>query len=130
MREFGLAPPSNVHVSGPLGYLDFLALTRHARVVITDSGGLQEEAVFLGVPCVTVRATTERPVTLQGGANRLVAGTVTAIVGGVADALSARASALRPDLWDGRAAHRVVDVLQQAVPALSADAVTHASEER
>lgn len=130
MRELGLALPSGVHISGPLGYLDFLALTRHARIVVTDSGGLQEEAVFLGVPCVTVRANTERPVTLGSGANRLVASTVSAIVDGVAGALAARTSALRPYLWDGRAAHRIVDVLQRAVPAVSADAVAHSSEER
>ena len=128
MREFGLAPPSNVHLSGPLGYLDFLALSRHARIVITDSGGLQEEAVFLGVPCVTVRESTERPVTLGSGANRLVASTAGAIAGGVAGALAAGTPALRPPFWDGRAAHRIVDVLHRAVPALSANAVVHAPE--
>jgi UDP-N-acetylglucosamine 2-epimerase (non-hydrolysing) len=130
VQEFGLVMPPDVHISGPLGYLDFLALTSHARIVITDSGGLQEEAVFLGIPCVTVRANTERPVTLGSGANRLVASTVGAIADGVAGALAVRTSALRPHLWDGRAAHRIVDVLQRKVPALSADAVMHASEER
>jgi UDP-N-acetylglucosamine 2-epimerase (non-hydrolysing) len=119
LREFGLAFRStSVLVSQPLGYLDFLSLTSHARVVITDSGGLQEESAYLGVPCVTVRGSTERPVTLGNGANRLVA--TDAIVEGVRAALGSRAPSLRPDFWDGRAAHRIVDVLQRVMPRLSA----------
>jgi UDP-N-acetylglucosamine 2-epimerase (non-hydrolysing) len=121
MREFGVAFRSpRVHVSCPLGYLDFLSLASHARLVITDSGGLQEESVYLGVPCVTVRSTTERPLTLGNGANRLVASDPDAILHGVAAALVATARPLRPELWDGRAAHRIVDVLERVIPTWSA----------
>src|SRR5262249_5603061 len=73
MTEFGLGDTNGrVHMLDPLGYLDFLALQRHAAVVITDSGGIQEETTFLHVPCLTVRENTERPITLTLGTNRLV----------------------------------------------------------
>lgn len=114
LRAFGLAVPAHgVHVSDPLGYLDFLSLVRHAALVVTDSGGLQEEAIVLGVPCVTLRANTERPVTLEGGANRLA----DPAAGGLADiamaALRAPVLPAPPELWDGRAAARVVGVMRR-----------------
>jgi UDP-N-acetylglucosamine 2-epimerase (non-hydrolysing) len=95
----------------PLGYLEFLALQRHATAVVTDSGGIQEETTFLGVPCLTVRQNTERPVTVTLGTNTLV-GHDFARLGREIDAIVAgRPKAGRvPPLWDGRAAERIADV--------------------
>jgi len=96
----------------PLGYVDFLALEAHAAVVLTDSGGIQEETTFLGVPCLTLRRTTERPVTVTEGTNRLVEREQAAIVDAVRAALAApRLPAAAPELWDGHTAERVVDAL-------------------
>jgi len=98
----------------PLGYVDFLALEQRAALVITDSGGIQEETTYLGVPCLTVRDNTERPITITHGTNQLVsAGTL-----GISQAASARlrtSSVPRNPipLWDGHAAERVVHVLRQ-----------------
>jgi UDP-N-acetylglucosamine 2-epimerase (non-hydrolysing) len=94
----------------PLGYLDFLGLTARAQVVITDSGGIQEETTALGVRCVTVRPNTERPVTLTQGTNQLVPPETRAIVAAVTQPIE-RATSI-PELWDGHAAARVVDVLE------------------
>jgi len=97
----------------PLGYLDFLALERRAAVVVTDSGGVQEETTFLGVPCLTVRPNTERPVTVAQGTNRLVPAEPASLAGAVQSVLERRGKPAGPppELWDGRAASRIVDVL-------------------
>lgn len=96
----------------PLGYLDFLNLTSQARLVLTDSGGLQEETTVLGVPCLTLRENTERPVTITHGTNRLVGVHPDAIVTAIDEALAMPlTSSKRPPLWDGKAAERIVDVL-------------------
>jgi UDP-N-acetylglucosamine 2-epimerase (non-hydrolysing) len=96
----------------PLGYLDFLKLMMDARLVVTDSGGIQEETTILGVPCVTVRENTERPVTLTHGTNRLAGTTEAGIRDALRGALEPRTAAPEPPpLWDGRAAQRIVDVL-------------------
>ena len=101
----------------PLGYLDFLALVAHSRLVLTDSGGLQEETTALGVPCLTLRENTERPVTITQGTNRLVGTRASDIVAGFEAAPSAPGNGPRPDLWDGqtapRAARAIVELLQQ-----------------
>jgi len=95
----------------PVGYHEFLALTNSARVVVTDSGGVQEESTFLGVPCVTLRTSTERPVTITGGTNVLVGEDLERAL---AVALEASRPAKRPiDGWDGHAAERVVDALSE-----------------
>jgi hypothetical protein len=101
----------------PLGYLDFLRLMSSARLVMTDSGGIQEECTVLGVPCLTLRSNTERPATLASGWNRLV-GTdpdqVRAAADEVLDAPSFdEVAAEPPELWDGRAGERLVDILRQ-----------------
>lgn len=122
IEEFGLdGALARIHLSAPLGYLDFLALTSHARAVVTDSGGLQEEAVVLGIPCVTVRPNTERPITLTGGANRLVTPDARSMLEGLDAALSSPPVS-PPPLWDGHTAARIVDVLLRAVPTLTPDA--------
>jgi UDP-N-acetylglucosamine 2-epimerase (non-hydrolysing) len=98
----------------PLGYLDFLRLTADARLVLTDSGGIQEETTALGVPCLTLRDNTERPVTVEQGTNRIVGNDPHAIRSEVAKILDGEPRSGRvPELWDGRAAARIVDVLER-----------------
>jgi UDP-N-acetylglucosamine 2-epimerase (non-hydrolysing) len=96
----------------PLGYLDFLSMTASAGMVITDSGGIQEETTYLGIPCLTVRSSTERPVTISQGSNRLVASTKDAILAAFEATWSKSvATDRRPPLWDGHTAERIVDVI-------------------
>lgn len=103
---------SNIKIMPPQSYLDFLALWKDAAVVLTDSGGLQEETTALGIPCFTIRENTERPITLEEGSNRLVGTTQ----GGILNAYAEFAKGMRktgrvPALWDGRTAQRVLDIL-------------------
>jgi UDP-N-acetylglucosamine 2-epimerase (non-hydrolysing) len=96
----------------PLGYLEFLSLESAAAAVLTDSGGIQEETTYLGIPCFTLRDNTERPVTVRAGTNTLL-GLDPARIAEIPDLLAARPTG-RPDpppLWDGRAAERIADVL-------------------
>lgn len=102
MERFGLVPPRGVRMLPPLRYLDFLALMAHARLVATDSGGVQEEAAALGLPCLTLRPSTERPATLEAGGNRLV--TAAQLRDAVRDP-PGRAAPIA--LWDGRAGERM-----------------------
>ncbi len=98
----------------PLGYLDFLRLMSSAKMVLTDSGGIQEETTALGVTCLTLRENTERPITVSQGTNTIVGShpaTIRAEVRKVLDGKSKRGGI--PDLWDGRAAVRIVDVLER-----------------
>jgi UDP-N-acetylglucosamine 2-epimerase (non-hydrolysing) len=97
----------------PLGYLEFLCLQRHARVVITDSGGIQEETTYLGVPCITVRKNTERPVTVSVGTNRLVGEDMDLLRSAFAGALGneGRKGGV-PILWDGKAGERIAAVIR------------------
>jgi UDP-N-acetylglucosamine 2-epimerase (non-hydrolysing) len=102
----------NLRLTEPLGYLDFMKLTAHARLVLTDSGGIQEETTVLGVPCLTLRANTERPVTVSEGTNVLVGMDSARIVqAGLAAIHSGRQNRRIPEGWDGGAAARVVEVL-------------------
>jgi UDP-N-acetylglucosamine 2-epimerase (non-hydrolysing) len=96
----------------PLGYLDFLRLTSQSRLVLTDSGGLQEETTWLGIPCVTLRENTERPITVSEGTNALAGSDPERIVAAARAGLARTAGAERkPELWDGRTAARIADVL-------------------
>jgi len=98
-------------LTDPLGYLDFVCLMKHAAVVVTDSGGVQEETTCLGIPCVTVRENTERPVTVEQGTN-VVAGTETErIKAAIRRQLRRKLADGVPQKWDGRAATRIVDLL-------------------
>src|SRR2546422_3417809 len=97
----------------PLGYLDFIALMSRARLVLTDSGGIQEETTILGVPCLTLRDNTERPVTVSHGTNQVIGSDPARIVDHALRTLeSPPHPSGRPPLWDGRAAGRIVKILE------------------
>lgn len=113
-----LAAEPNVVLTEPLGYVEFMSLVEEAAAVITDSGGVQEETTYLGIPCVTLRENTERPVTVSMGTNRLVS--VDGLLGAVRDAINGRWSAgRRPTFWDGHTAERCADALQRRFSSLS-----------
>ena len=109
-----LAAMSNLRMLDPIGYLDFLKLITSARLVLTDSGGIQEETTILKVPCLTLRENTERPITLEVGSNRLVGSDPAKIVAAYREIAAGRAADSEiPPLWDGHAAERIVDVLNR-----------------
>jgi UDP-N-acetylglucosamine 2-epimerase (non-hydrolysing) len=103
-----------ITVTEPLGYLDFLGLMANARLVLTDSGGIQEETTVLGIPCLTVRDNTERPITITEGTNQLVGRTADGIVAGARRALDGEIEPRYPALWDGRAGERVAAAIVAA----------------
>jgi UDP-N-acetylglucosamine 2-epimerase (non-hydrolysing) len=95
-----------------MGYIDFMSLVSSARLIVTDSGGVQEETTYLNIPCITVRESTERPITVMQGTNRLVA--PSGIQAAVEDAINGNwPNGRRPMLWDGRAASRVAASLKR-----------------
>jgi UDP-N-acetylglucosamine 2-epimerase (non-hydrolysing) len=106
-----------VTLTEPVGYLDFLSLEASAGGVLTDSGGIQEETTYLGVPCFTLRANTERPVTVRAGTNTVL-GLDPARIAEIPELLAERSRERRdpPPLWDGRAAERIADVVVDAEP--------------
>ncbi|MBN1418713.1 MAG: UDP-N-acetylglucosamine 2-epimerase (non-hydrolyzing) [Planctomycetes bacterium] len=115
---FGLADllerTPGMRVLDPVGYLDFLCLMTSARLVLTDSGGIQEETTVLGVPCLTLRENTERPITMDLGTNRLVGADPRAIIGAAERILHGEIPRGRiPPLWDGRAADRIIAILEE-----------------
>ena len=103
--------PATIHLTEPLGYLDFLNLQSNAAVVLTDSGGIQEETTALGIPCLTLRENTERPITISEGTNRLVGTDPDDIVAAATDVLDNGVEPRCPELWDGKASERIADVL-------------------
>ncbi|MCA1823989.1 MAG: non-hydrolyzing UDP-N-acetylglucosamine 2-epimerase [Mycobacteriales bacterium] len=100
-----------VLLTEPLGYLDFIALEAAARVVLTDSGGVQEETTVLGVPCLTLRDNTERPITVTEGTNRVVGRDPQAVLRATWDVFERPPPARKPALWDGHAGQRIAEVL-------------------
>ena len=113
----GLLDPRRVAILPPQGYLEMLGLMAPAALVLTDSGGLQEETTALGIPCLTMRENTERPITVEQGTNTMVGRDRAAILQGVSDILAGRGKRGRvPELWDGRAAERIVDDLSRWIP--------------
>ena len=112
--EIGDGQSPGLLLTEPLGYLDFLSLTADAGAVLTDSGGIQEETTFLGVPCFTLRDNTERPVTIRAGTNTLL-GLDPAAISTIPAALAARGDEARqpPPLWDGHAAERLAEIVAE-----------------
>jgi UDP-N-acetylglucosamine 2-epimerase (non-hydrolysing) len=106
-----LGAPPGLRVIDPIGYLDSIALQDGAALVLTDSGGLQEETTVLGVPCLTLRTSTERPITVEEGTNQVVGTDPEQIVAAARRVLATGVPSRRPALWDGRAAERIADVV-------------------
>jgi UDP-N-acetylglucosamine 2-epimerase (non-hydrolysing) len=104
----------NIHLMDPIGYLDFLKLNSCAKVVLTDSGGIQEETTVLKVPCITLRENTERPVTAEIGSNQIVGTDPEKILAAYRNATGGNWRQPQiPPLWDGKAARRIVDILHK-----------------
>jgi len=118
LSQFGLldrvTESSAFRVVEPLGYLEFLKLLAHASVVMTDSGGIQEETTVLGIPCLTLRENTERPVTVDSGTNQIVGTNPDAILAAYEKTRSANFQPMTPPLWDGQAAARIIPILKGA----------------
>jgi UDP-N-acetylglucosamine 2-epimerase (non-hydrolysing) len=119
LEQFGLSARiskrRSLILTEPLGYLDFLQLYSNSRLVLTDSGGVQEETTVLGIPCLTLRQNTERPITVTEGTNRIVGNDPEVITREALAALEQPARpACAPELWDGHAAVRIVDAIEQA----------------
>jgi UDP-N-acetylglucosamine 2-epimerase (non-hydrolysing) len=112
VADMGFTPPGRLSFIEPLGYLEFLALQQRASMVVTDSGGIQEETTYLGVPCITVRDTTERPVTMTLGTNVLVGRDMKRLRSEVDSVLDGRRpQGSVPPLWDGHAGTRIANIL-------------------
>lgn len=116
LREFGLLErlekSTGILQLPPLGYLDFLCLTSQAKLIVTDSGGLQEESTALGVPCLTMRPNTERPITVTEGSSTLIGSDPELLRQGIADVLAGTyKSGKCPELWDGRSSERIAAIL-------------------
>jgi UDP-N-acetylglucosamine 2-epimerase (non-hydrolysing) len=119
IEKFGLTQKlDGLHILPPVGYLEMLGLMRDAKLVLTDSGGIQEETTALGVPCLTLRDNTERPITLTEGTNTLVGPDPDAIRAAFADVMTSGGKTGRiPEYWDGRAAMRIAHTLKSWLPA-------------
>lgn len=125
IQEFGfesffgngdLGGRTGIRLIDPLGYLDFLCLMKKARLVLTDSGGVQEETTCLGVPCVTIRENTERPATVTHGSNLIAGTSVRGIRRAIAKQKSRKLRKRAPQKWDGKAAQRIVKLVAAKVP--------------
>ncbi len=116
LSEWQIPCSETINLIEPLGYIDFLKLTSEARIMLTDSGGIQEETTVLGVPCVTLRNNTERPVTVTDGTNHL-AGVKPNDILKITEHISTRWQRPKrlPELWDGKAAQRIVDAISSTV---------------
>ena len=106
----------NLHLAEPMGYLEFLSLMEHAGLIITDSGGIQEETTYLGIPCLTLRENTERPVTVEAGTNELCGLNVPHVVDRANKILEGHVKKGRiPELWDGKTGERITEILAKAM---------------
>lgn len=101
-----------IQILEPLGYLEFLSLMTKAKLVLTDSGGIQEETTVLGIPCLTVRNNTERPITITMGTNRLVGNKKNGILSGFHETRDTPKANIKPELWDGKTGSRIAEILE------------------
>ena len=117
MKEFNIeSNNTGIIFTEPLGYLDFLSLTKNAKLVLTDSGGIQEETTALGIPCLTLRENTERPITVKEGTNKIIGNTKSRIIEEFNYILSnERQSYNIPKLWDGKTAKRIADIIESKI---------------
>jgi UDP-N-acetylglucosamine 2-epimerase (non-hydrolysing) len=114
LDAFNIQLPDTIVLTEPMPYMDFLNLFKDAKVVLTDSGGIQEETTALGIPCITMRENTERPITVDEGTNVLVGSSLERIIEAVNDLADRSQSTMKlPDMWDGKAATRLLDVLMK-----------------
>jgi UDP-N-acetylglucosamine 2-epimerase (non-hydrolysing) len=111
MEQFQIRFSENIKLLSPLGFKESLFLWKDAKVVLTDSGGLQEETTALGVPCVTIRENTERPITVELGTNVLAGTSKEGILKAYGEALEKAKHAVVPPLWDGRASERIWGII-------------------
>ena len=104
------------HLLDPIGYIDFMRLQKDASVILTDSGGIQEESTFFGVPCLTVRKNTERPITITHGTNKLIGENYSIIPNEIDQAISVNVEKKqKPKLWDGKASERIADIIKKYI---------------
>jgi len=122
------ASRNGIVLTDPLGYLDFLCLMKHAAIVVTDSGGIQEETTCLGVPCVTVRENTERPATVEHGTNVIAGIERDRIKDAIRLQTQRRKGADMPQHWDGHAAERIVEVLIQTLQSVKSSQTSAVSQ--
>ncbi len=118
IKKYGLDKnlPKGLIITDPLGYIEFLSLMRYAELVITDSGGIQEETTYMGVQCITVRKNTERPVTIDVGTNQLVGTIMDKVEKTAMDILGGTTKPGRiPELWDGKAAKRIAEIIAESL---------------
>jgi UDP-N-acetylglucosamine 2-epimerase (non-hydrolysing) len=113
LEAAGLTDSDRLRIVEPLGYVAFLSVVAGSRLVLTDSGGIQEETTILDVPCLTIRPNTERPITISHGTNRLVAPTEVVAAAREVLASPVRPTGPRPPLWDGRAGERIADIVEK-----------------
>ena len=115
----GPTPNKGIHCMDPIGYLDFISLVANSRLVLTDSGGIQEETTVLGIPCLTLRENTERPVTVTHGTNRIVGSSPARIADEIIRVMAAPLpTPVPPPLWDGHASKRIVSILLEHLKSL------------
>jgi UDP-N-acetylglucosamine 2-epimerase (non-hydrolysing) len=120
MDSKSIAP--NLHLTDPVGYLEFLGLQRNSAFVITDSGGIQEETTYLGIPCITIRDNTERPITVSMGTNVLAGRNMKRLTDEVDKIIHGKAkTGAIPPMWDGKAGERIADYLENMQPSKSSE---------
>lgn len=118
MAKFGLDGilNKNVIITDPIGYIDFMALTKNSRLIVTDSGGIQEESTYMGVQCITVRDNTERPSTVEIGTNQLIGTDLAKVEKAALEVLSGKVKKGKiPELWDGKAAERITEIISKKI---------------
>ena len=114
MKKFGLdnLVGKNIIITEPVGYLDFLSLIKDSELIITDSGGIQEESTYLGIQCITVRNNTERPVTVDVGTNQCIGTDMVKVEEAALRILNGQIKkGIIPELWDGKAAERITKII-------------------